>query len=256
MYNLLIVEDEENIRTGLENNNDWESLRIKVVGSANNGLEAFEFLSSNIVHVALADIKMPKMDGLELMKQCKLIKLNTFFIFLSAYDSFQYAQTAINYGAKGYLLKPLKSSELEHVFKGVVQELDMQFNDYEFQENTCLKEINSTAYIPDFIKKAMIYVNENYAEKHSLDSMSQLFHVSPEYFGATFKNLTGMSFVDYYTSIKISKAKEILTYLSCSIQETAQKVGYDDYSYFCKIFKKYTGFTPLEYRRKIILKQI
>jgi two-component system response regulator YesN len=82
LYNILIVEDEDNIRMGIENNNDWEGLGLKVVGSVSNGLEAFEFLSNNIVHVTLADIRMPKMDGLELMRQCKMIKLNTYFVFL------------------------------------------------------------------------------------------------------------------------------------------------------------------------------
>lgn len=255
LYNILIVEDEDNIRMGIENNNDWEGLGLKVVGSVSNGLEAFEFLSNNIVHVTLADIRMPKMDGLELMRQCKMIKLNTYFVFLSAYNTFQYVQTAINHGAKGYLLKPLKNAELEIIFKNIVDELNMQYGIDEQQANSILNENDTISEIPDFVKKAMLYVNENYAEKHTLDSMTRLFHISPEHFGTTFKKSTGMNFVDYYTSVKIGKAKEILTYLSCSIKETAKKVGYEDYSYFCKLFKKHTGFTPLEYRRKILLKQ-
>lgn len=255
LYNLLIVEDEDNIRKGIENNNDWESLGFKVVKSVSNGVEAFKFLSNNIVHVTLADIRMPKMDGLELMRQCKMIRLNTYFVFLSAYDSFQYVQTAINHGAKGYLLKPLKKTELESIFRTIVNELDLQYGVDKQYANNILSEDEKISEIPDFVKKAMLYVNENYTEKHTLESMTRLFFISPEHFGTTFKKSTGMSFVDYYTSIKIGKAKEILTYLSCSIKETAKKVGYDDYSYFCKLFKKHTGLTPLEYRRKVLLKQ-
>jgi len=255
MYNLLIVEDEDNIRKGIENNNDWQSLGLKVTGSVSNGLDAFDFLSCNIVHVVLADIRMPKMDGLELMRQCKMIKLCTYFVFLSAYDSFQYVQTAINYGAKGYLLKPLKKTDILNVFKNIIDELDVQYG-IVGQQDDMLSGYESITGIPYFIKKAMLYVNENYENKHTLDSMSQLLYVSPEYFGITFKKTTGMSFVDYYTSVKMNKAKELMTYLSYSIKETAIKVGYEDYSYFCKLFKKHTGFTPLEYRRKILLKQL
>lgn len=259
LYNLLIVEDEDNIRKGIENNNDWEGLGLKVVGSVSNGLEAFEFLTHNIVHVTLADIRMPKMDGLELMRQCKMIKHNTYFVFLSAYDTFQYAQTAINHGAKGYLLKPLKNTELEIIFKNIVDELNIQYRANEQHTDGTLNTLNedyAITEIPNFVKKAMLYVNENYAEKYNLDSMSEIFYVSPEYFGTAFKKSTGMSFVDYYTSVKMNKAKELLTYLSYSIRDTAKKVGYDDYSYFCKLFKKYTGLTPLEYRRKVLLKQV
>ena len=175
LYNILIVEDEDNIRMGIENNNDWEGLGLKVVGVSVTDLK---HLSSYLIICACYSCryKNAKMDGLELMRQCKMIKLNTYFVFLSAYNTFQYVQTAINHGAKGYLLKPLKDAELEIIFKNIVDELNIQYMGLmNSKANSILNENDTISEIPDFVKKAMLYVNENYAEKHTLDSMTRLF---------------------------------------------------------------------------------
>jgi two-component system, response regulator YesN len=254
MYNLIIVEDEVNIRKGIENNYDWEKMGLRIIGSLSNGLEAFKFMSWNIVHVALVDIRMPVMDGLELLRQCQMLKMKTHFIFLSAYDSFQYAQNAINYGAEGYLLKPLKELELEEIMTGVLHELNLENKMENIEADETQPDEKALSGIPPFVKKAMFYVNENYDEKHTLESISKMLYVSPTYFGIVFKKSTGMSFVDYLAGIKINKAKDIMASLSCSIKEVAMKVGYDDYSYFCKVFKKYTTYTPLEYRKQILFR--
>lgn len=252
MYNLLIVEDEENIRKRIESHIDWENIGFKMVGSLSNGLEAFEFISENIVHVALVDIKMPKMDGLELMRQCNMLKITTKFVFLSAFDSFQYAQTAVNLGAKGYLLKPLKQNEAMVIFQKMIRELETGRKIKGQKAVVSKDETEVLSGIPVFVKKAMIYVSKNYEDKHTLESISKILYVSPAYFGIAFKKSTGISFVDYLSNIRVNKAKEILTSLSCSIKDVAMRVGYDDYTYFCKVFKKNTGCTPLEYRKQIL----
>ena len=254
MYNLIIVEDEVNIRDGIEKSVNWEEMGIKVIKSFSNGLEAFKFMTGNVVHIALVDIRMPIMDGLELMKQCRLLKMKTQFIFLSAYDSFEYAQTAINNGAKGYLLKPLKKQEIEEILACVMQEIRAEELAEKNMSDEHEHDEKALSGIPPFVKEAMFYICRNYDEKHTLESISKMLYISPTYFGIVFKKSTGMSFVDYLANIRISKAKEIMSSLSCSIKEVAMKVGYDDYSYFCKVFKKYTALTPLEYRKQILFK--
>ena len=109
---VVIADDESSIRNGLNSAVPWDELGMSVIGTAKDGQEAWELIEAYRPAVAVTDIKMPRMTGLELIKQCRDHKLPTKFIILSGYDDFSYAQTAIRYGAKAYVLKPLKIDEL------------------------------------------------------------------------------------------------------------------------------------------------
>lgn len=104
---ILIVDDELSIRTGLNNSIPWQELNITVLNTAKDGLEAFDFIEKYQPDIVLTDIRMPKCDGLELIQMVRNKKIETSFIIISGYDDFKYAQKALNYGVKSYLLKPI-----------------------------------------------------------------------------------------------------------------------------------------------------
>ena len=116
MYNLIIVDDEEEIRQALGNYIPWEELGFRMIGLAKNGKEALKFIQKHKVDVILCDIKMPKMNGIELAEIIYRQKIKTKVVFLSAYEDFNYAKKAIIYGVEDYIVKPTKYQELMEVF--------------------------------------------------------------------------------------------------------------------------------------------
>lgn len=113
MYKLLIVDDEPFIRTGLRTIIDWHHYDIDICGEAENGREGLQLCKELQPELVIVDIKMPGMDGLQMMKEAKEAGLSCDFIVLSGYSEFGYAQRAIEFGVSGYLLKPIEQDELE-----------------------------------------------------------------------------------------------------------------------------------------------
>ncbi len=126
MYRLLIVEDEEIIRKALPIIFDWESIGIKVAGTAANGVEALKFLERESVDIVLTDIRMPVMNGLELACEIKSKYPRMKTILLSAYDEFEYARKGIEYGVYGYLLKSSDEDEIKKYFIKLKENLDKE----------------------------------------------------------------------------------------------------------------------------------
>ena len=102
------------------------------------------------------------------------------------------------------------------------------------------------------IDKTLKYMEEHFAEDLSLQEMSRLANVSPQYFSRLFREKMDMTFVDYLTKLRINKAVEWLKYSNKNIQEICYGVGYKDPNYFSRVFKKNTGHSPKEYMQNRI----
>lgn len=111
MRKVLIVDDELLVRVGLKTLINWSENGFKIVGEAKNGEEAIDLFDKYDPDILLTDIKMPKMEGLELIQKLKKKKKNIKSIILSHYDDFSYAKEAIKLGACDYILKSELSSE-------------------------------------------------------------------------------------------------------------------------------------------------
>lgn len=113
MLNVLIVDDEPFIRQGLTVLIDWEAEGFRIAGEAANGQEALSMLEKQHFDLIIADIQMPVMGGLELLKQTRERELSKArFVILSGYFEFEYAKDAIRYSCTDYILKPIKEQEL------------------------------------------------------------------------------------------------------------------------------------------------
>ncbi|MFD0693759.1 response regulator [Paenibacillus sp. GCM10027628] len=123
MLNLLIVEDEWTTREGLLTMVDWSSLGIRVCGQASNGLEALPILESGNVDLLLSDIRMPMMDGLQLITEMKNKQYDIPCVLLTGYSDFDYAQKALRLGAVDYMIKPCPPREIAAVFQQVVSRI-------------------------------------------------------------------------------------------------------------------------------------
>ena len=101
------------------------------------------------------------------------------------------------------------------------------------------------------IEKAKSYIRDNYKKDISLDEVSREVDISPYYFSKLFKQETGGNFIEYLTEVRLRNARELLKDSGLSIKEICAESGYSDPNYFSRIFKKYEGVTPSEFREKL-----
>jgi AraC-like DNA-binding protein len=109
---------------------------------------------------------------------------------------------------------------------------------------------SSNHYIHKKAAPIVQYINSHYMEPLSLNSLAELFYMSPYYLCKVFKESTGFSFVEYLNQIRIKEAQILLSSLDSSIIEISQKVGFGSVSQFGRVFKDISGVSPLKYRKK------
>ena len=124
MYKLVIVEDEDNIRSSLEKFFPWKELGFEVVKSFSDGLGALEYIRKNPCDAILTDIRMERMDGLEMIQELCGICPDIKVVILSGFSDFEYAQKAIRFRVVDYLLKPVDEEKLAEVFQKIKEQLD------------------------------------------------------------------------------------------------------------------------------------
>ncbi|MBP1964954.1 response regulator transcription factor [Paenibacillus aceris] len=120
---MLIVDDEIQIRTGLQQGIDWRSLGLQEVFIADNGVSALELYKQHVPEIVITDIRMPKMDGLTLIKSVREISSDCKFIILSGYSEFEYAKKALQYEVLDYELKPVNIKRLLTVVKKAIEKI-------------------------------------------------------------------------------------------------------------------------------------
>jgi two-component system response regulator YesN len=123
MYKVILVDDERIILEGVASVVDWEKCGTQLVGKAVNGRQALELVEQLRPHIVITDMKMAEMNGMELIQAAKARYPEMYFIVLSGHEQFSFAQTAMQYGIKHYLLKPCNEDKIMKVLLEVVQEL-------------------------------------------------------------------------------------------------------------------------------------
>lgn len=117
MLKMLIVDDEKVIRESISAIIDWASIGVELVAVCKDGIEAFDTILDEYPDIVMTDIKMPGLSGLDLIQKVKEAELNVEFVILSGYGEFEFAQTAMKYGVKHYLLKPCNEEEIIQVMQ-------------------------------------------------------------------------------------------------------------------------------------------
>ena len=235
---LLMIDDEQTSFEIVKATIDWASMGISLE-YAESANEAMEMIKADIPDIILTDIMMPGMDGFELIEWIKANSYNCEVIILTAYGTFEYARKALDYGVTGYLLKPINETELKELINKAIYNIS--------QNSKQADHINAVNYsLP--VRLACEYIEKNFQENINLNKISNYVSLSKNYFCNIFKKETGITIWDYLIRIRMEEAKRMLLETEQKTYEISERVGYDDPSYFGRLFKKYTGFTPIEFR--------
>lgn len=341
---VLLVDDDIMVCRGLKQLIPWENLGATIVGDARNGLDAYRLALRESPDLIISDVKMPQMDGIELSKRVFDSLLDTKIILLSAYEDFNYAKRAIEYGVDSYILKPIDKSKLQELlerirviktmihdrhqeictimdeeylkvpvyeairsydegyFRQLFADLPIQYNgdaikvicvklihilfdyfkhigfsleNYEGSKEKAIEDIlilkqseSIISYTYEMYLDILQFNKENksvdthisivqakrYIKEHMKDfnlsvaGLAEHMGITSSYLSIFFRKETGVNVSSYITITRIEKACYLLKTTGSKISIIATEVGYTDYRYFTKVFKKKIGLTPSQYR--------
>ena len=237
---LLIADDEDVIRNGIAKYIKLHTDRFDQIYLAKNGQEASDMIFRYKPELMLLDVQMPLKDGIEVMQEAKRAGILPSTIILSGYDEFRYAQQAVHLGAKDYLLKPSRSSDILKLLQEVADEtqgIDASQEEWDATEHNNLVEV------------AKHYMDEHYYENITLQDVADKVGITAGYLSTLFSQKLECGFIDYLNRIRIDHACTYLTQHYLKTYEIAYKVGFRDEKYFSKVFRKMAGQSPSEYRK-------
>ncbi len=238
---LLIADDEDTIRNGIAKYIQLHTDRFDKIYLAANGKEALDMIFRDKPDIMFLDVQMPLMTGIEVMQEAKRADILPYTMILSAYDEFRYCQQALRLGAKEYLLKPVRSSDILRMANDAADEL------FGAVEQIRMETTEEKNYLVELARE---YVEEHYYENLMLADVALKIGISPGYLSTLFQRQLSKGFVDYLNEIRIEHACMYLRQNYLKTYEIAYKVGFRDEKYFSRVFKKIRGQSPSEYRKQ------
>ena len=261
MWKVLIVEDENIIRKGLVFTIDWYSLGCVVVGEGRNGLDGLEKIRSLQPDIVIADIRMPQMDGLEMIRQASVT--NRFCsILLTSYSEFEYAQAAVSLHAFEYLLKPVDDDRLKETILRACRRLEEGLHANPSHTSAApgdplslqaLENLDALFYsgvrFSYYVRRVLETIREEYPQRLSIHGLASRFGVSDSYLSRKFKEETSSTFVEFLNKYRIQRAIALLEEGNLRIGEVAEQVGFGEYKQFSAVFRRYVGMSCSEFCR-------
>ncbi|MGI5977663.1 MAG: response regulator, partial [Candidatus Limivicinus sp.] len=202
MLKVLIVDDEPTVRRGIMLGVDWAKLDCVVVGGASNGLEGLEAEERYHPNLIITDVRMPKMDGIEMLRALRQRGCTAKVILLTAYSDFDYARSALQLGAADYLLKPFRDQELIAAIDRVRARF-RQDSGRSGEEALPLQKGDKSRYVME----ALEYISKHYSDPSiSISSISRALGVSEGHLSHVFKKETSYTIIGYLTHYRIHTA--------------------------------------------------
>ncbi|PKM52177.1 MAG: DNA-binding response regulator [Firmicutes bacterium HGW-Firmicutes-7] len=259
MIKVVVVDDEEFIRRGMVLTTPWDDFNCEVVGEAKNGKEGIQLIRRLNPDIVITDIRMPIMDGIVMIREL-FGNVDSEYIIISGYDDFKYAQQAIKLGVQDYLLKPIEDSEFYNTLKKIIDVVKMKQKhlygaNHCAQMENCKLQLFNENFVENnydgrikYVSEAVEYIKLNYYKEITVSDAADCLYISKSYLSKLFKAYTNYTFIEYVTAYRIKMAISLLQDYRIKVYEVSEKVGYKDSKYFCVIFKKYIGVTPMEFK--------
>ena len=221
---------------------------------ARNGREAWEIFQRESPQVAVLDIEMPGMTGLEVARKIRESGKPCGILFLTGYDKFAYARQAISVRALDYLLKPYNEQELVFAVEDAIRQMAVQPLPRPAPALTDLplhREEDEDARMALIRAEMYAFVEAHYQEDISMQDAAAALRYSDAYFCKLFKQCFKVNFSAYLNQFRVDRARQMIQDPRLSLKEVSTACGYTDSNYFTRVFKRLTGQTPTEYRNAL-----
>ena len=240
-FKVIVADDEKLIANNIARRIEDSSDAFRVIARAGSGTEALEQAREMLPDVVFSDIKMPEMDGIELISKLRKEHPEILCVIVSGYSDFEYMKAAIQNSAVDYLLKPVNPEELHRL----LQKLEATLLARE-QQVVPRRESDAAA----LAESVRIYLQENYDRTVDFSALADSLAVSAPYLSKLFHEQTGYSPSRYLTDIRMRQAKKLLMDTGLTVREIAARVGYPDPFHFSRSFKNAVGVSPAQFREE------
>lgn len=224
MIRAIVCDDEKAAHTLISYFESTKMCPLEIVGHAYDGLQAADLIKKEKPDLVFMDVRMPFMDGFEVIEQMEGCKV----IIITAYDSFSYAQRALRLGASDILAKPIDFDQLKLAIERAVG--------HQYTDNARLNKIIS-------------YIYEHYMEQLELSELAGIACVSESHLAREFKKEMKMTIISFIHKVRIEKSIYYMKVEKRSIKEAMDLVGYQNTNQFYKYFTKEMGMTPAAYMK-------
>lgn len=252
MYRVMIVEDEVIVREWLKRRVNWEACGFVVCAEAGNGRDALAACERETPDLILTDLRMPVMDGITLLRTVREQNKRTRFLILTCLDEFSLVRQALELDVTSYILKlTSEPDEIEEKLLKAYEALkEIDGDSAPVHEASRPEKKDEGQGINQRFSAARTYLEKHYTENISLLQVADEVGVTPNYLGKMFLKYLGCTFTDELNRLRVEQAKRLLDDPSNRIYEVAEKTGFLNTTYFFRVFKKYEGCTPTEYRAR------
>lgn len=237
MYTAYLVDDEPMVLNAMRQSVEWAENNFQVAGQSCDPLTALDEILLIKPDVVFTDIQMPRMDGLELIRNLKEKGSLAEYVVVSAYDKYTYVRQLILLEGFDYLIKPVEREQMAELFARLCGKL-MKTREHPKRPATASPELN----------RILSHLGQHFADRQSLNQIAEQFAINPTYVCRLFAKYLDTTFSTYLQKLRMTHASFLLRTTDQSIKEISAHSGYDDYFYFCRVFKETYGVTPTQYR--------
>jgi len=253
MLKVLIADDEYKVGYLVKKLIEWEKLNLEFAGLVQDGMTAYEKICKCAPDIVITDIRMPEVDGTELVRRIREQGYEMPVIILTAMTDFAIARDLIHYQIQNYIVKPFSIEEILKETEVAIEELKKRSQMKMAQK--IVKEFPELVETPpssenQLISQAVEYISSHLDGAASLNDISGALHVSKAYLSTLFKREMNTTVTDFVTKQRMKEAKKLLLETDMLVSEIYLKVGYQSDKYFIKVFKEMEGVTPLAYRKR------
>ena len=247
---ILLVDDERQVLDGIRHGVDFEALGLDEVLTARSGEEAREIIEKTRVDILITDIEMADLSGLELLEWIRDSGQKILTIFCTAFRSFDYAKKAIELHAFDYFLKPVRYGELTEKLAQATRALGVSQEPPHIGPDVPEEAPPAgNRRVRSAVRTVCEYIDGHLSAELTRTGLAGLVYMNPDYLGSLFKEELGVSMTMYIQSRRLDQAKVLLRETEMPISKVAETVGYDNISYFSKLFRQKVGCQPGEYRK-------
>ncbi|MBP5160286.1 MAG: DNA-binding response regulator [Lachnospiraceae bacterium] len=240
MYQVYLVDDDMLILDDIISRVPWLDNGFEVAGYQTDPLRAIGEILELKPDVVFLDLKMPAMDGNELIRRLRDSGSEAEYVMISAYDSFANVRDFFQQSGFDYILKPINDDDMQMVLEGLNHKLSLKVSP-QFDENS-----NDTLTNNPKFNSLITYVDEHFTENITLEFLAKEFAFARTYICGLFQKYLNKSLTVYLTQRRMQYAKTLIVDEKRQIKEVAVDCGYADYRHFYKAFKRYYGISPRE----------